>query len=275
MHTVLRRIATLTDNTALQSKLYYMYNLMSTIQIAEVKMKTFKIHLIRHGLSEGSTEGKYIGQTDVMLTDEGIKQLKDLKSRAIYPRADVVITSPMNRCIETAKILYPDSKPLILDGLNEYDFGEFENQTADELRTDPAFTEWLSGKADAGAPYGETNEAFQKRVCSCFFELVSGLIKTGVGDTAVITHGGVIMTIMQMFALPERPMHEWLTPSGCGYTLVVTPSIWSNTGKCEALYEVPTVPDGDDEDEEDEVNWDIPIDPTEFEGFYTPEEDNQ
>ena len=235
-------------------------------------MKTFKIHLIRHGLSEGCVEGKYIGQTDVMLTEDGKKQLLDMKSRAVYPRAEVVISSPMNRCIETARILYPDAKPLILDGLNEYDFGEFEGQTAAELQTDPAFTEWLSGKADAGAPYGETNGEFQKRVCGCFNELVAGLIKTGVSDAAVITHGGVIMTIMQMFALPERPMHEWLMPNGCGYTLVVIPSVWSNTGKCEALYEVPVVPDGEDDEEDSEVDWDIPFDPSEFEGFYDPKE---
>ena len=82
-------------------------------------MKTFKIHLIRHGLSEGCVEGKYIGQTDVMLTEDGKKQLFDMKNRAVYPHAEVVISSPMNRCIETARILYPDAKRLMLYGRDE------------------------------------------------------------------------------------------------------------------------------------------------------------
>jgi alpha-ribazole phosphatase len=236
-----------------------------------ISVKTVKIHLIRHGLSEGSTDGKYIGQTDVMLTEEGKRQLKDMKERMLYPRAEVVISSPMNRCLETAKILYPDSNPLILDGLNEYDFGEFEGQTAEELKTDPAFTDWLKGGADTGAPFGETNGQFQKRVCTCFNELVAGLIKTGVGDAVIISHGGVIMTLLQCFAIPERPMHEWLMPSGCGYTLVVTPSIWSNTNKGEVLYEIPSPIDTENEDDND-TDWDAPFDPSEFVGFYSPEE---
>ena len=41
-------------------------------------MKTYKIHLIRHGLSEGTEEGLYIGHTDVSLTLAGKKQLQDM-----------------------------------------------------------------------------------------------------------------------------------------------------------------------------------------------------
>ena len=42
-------------------------------------MRTFKIHLIRHGLPEGSELGQYIGHTDVPLSADGKKQLKDMK----------------------------------------------------------------------------------------------------------------------------------------------------------------------------------------------------
>ena len=34
-------------------------------------MRGYKIHLIRHGLSEGAEEGKYIGSSDVDLTEYG------------------------------------------------------------------------------------------------------------------------------------------------------------------------------------------------------------
>ena len=34
-------------------------------------MRTFKIHLIRHGLPEGSELGQYIGHTDVPLSADG------------------------------------------------------------------------------------------------------------------------------------------------------------------------------------------------------------
>lgn len=235
-------------------------------------MRTFKIHLLRHGLPEGAELGQYVGHTDVPLSAEGKKQLKDMKSDYEYPAVSAVITSPLDRCLETARILYPDLSPMIFDGLIEYDFGEFEGMTADELKTDPAFTEWLAGGADAAAPFGESNGDFAKRVCRCFTDIVEGVIKSGVDSVAVITHGGVIMTIMQYFALPEAPMHDWLTPNGCGYTLNVIPSIWGNIKKAEAMAEIPLKPY--EPDDEIEGNWDIELDPDEFAGFYSPEEDH-
>ena len=235
-------------------------------------MRTFKIHLIRHGLPEGSELGQYVGHTDVPLSAEGKKQLRDMKSDFEYPSVSAVISGPLDRCLETARILYPDLSPMIFDGLIEYDFGEFEGMTADELKTDPAFAEWLAGGEDAAAPFGESNGDFAKRVCRCFSDIVDGVIKSGVDSVAVITHGGVIMTIMQYFALPEAPMHDWLTPNGCGYTLNVTPSIWGNIKKAEAMAEIPLKPY--EPDDEPEGDWDVELDPDEFVGFYTPEEDH-
>ncbi|MBQ9506001.1 MAG: histidine phosphatase family protein [Clostridia bacterium] len=235
-------------------------------------MKTFKIHLIRHGIAEGSTEGQYIGHTDVPLTEDGEYQLRSMMREFEYPAVQAVLCSPLNRCLETARILYPDIQPLIFDNLIEYDFGEFEGLTADDLKGEPAFAEWLAGGPEAAAPFGESNEAFQKRVTRAFYDIVNGVIKTDNDSVAIITHGGVIMTIMQTFAIPEAPMHEWLTPNGCGYTLNVIPSIWGNTAKAEAFAEIPMKPRADEEEDDENINWDQPIDPDEFRGFYTPEE---
>ena len=235
-------------------------------------MRTFKIHLIRHGLPEGSELGQYIGHTDVPLSADGKKQLKDMRSDFEYPVVSAVITSPLDRCLETARVLYPDLSPMIFDGLIEYDFGEFEGMTADELKGDKEFAEWLAGGADASAPFGESNGDFARRVCRCFTDIVDGIIRSGVDSVAVITHGGVIMAIMQAFALPEAPMHDWLTPNGCGYTLNVIPSIWGNIKKAEAMAEIPLRPY--EPADEPDGDWDIPLDPDEFAGFYSAEEDH-
>ena len=234
-------------------------------------MRTFKIHLIRHGLAEGSAEGKYIGHTEAELTEDGIHQLEQMKRDYEYPVVDAVMTSPLDRCIQTARILYPELSPMIFDGLIEYNFGTFEGKTADELKNDPDFLAWLSGGSEASAPFGESNGEFQKRVCRCFADIVDGIIKSGVGDVAIITHGGVIMTLMTRFAIPEASMHEWMTPNGCGYTLNVIPSLWGNTQKVEAFDEIPLKPYEPEEDDED-IDWDKEIDPEEFKGFYDPEE---
>ena len=45
-------------------------------------MKTFKLHLIRHGLTAGNLDGRYIGGgTDLPLCDEGRAQLAELQAR--------------------------------------------------------------------------------------------------------------------------------------------------------------------------------------------------
>ena len=74
-------------------------------------MKTFKLHLIRHGMTAGNLQGLYIGSgTDIPLCDEGRAQLAELKERFEYPQVDTVFSSPLLRAVETANILFPDAK---------------------------------------------------------------------------------------------------------------------------------------------------------------------
>ena len=62
-------------------------------------MKTFKLHLIRHGITAGNLQGLYIGSgTDLPLCDEGRAQLADLKERFAYPQVDTVFSSPAAAC---------------------------------------------------------------------------------------------------------------------------------------------------------------------------------
>ena len=50
------------------------------------------------------------------------------------------------------------------------------------------------------------------------------------------------LLVVQTYALPEAPMHEWLTPSCCGYTVRIDPTIWSRGMKVEAIAECPAPP---------------------------------
>ena len=53
---------------------------------------------IRHGLTAGNLEKRYIGSTDEPLCGEGIARLK----MRTYPRCEVLVCSPMKRCLQTA-----------------------------------------------------------------------------------------------------------------------------------------------------------------------------
>lgn len=218
-------------------------------------MKTYKIHLIRHAMTSESQEGKYIGHTDVPLSEAGVAQLESMKEEYIYPVADVVFSSPLSRCTDTARILYPEAQIVTIDELIEYNFGEFEGRTAEELHEkEELFDDWLRGERDVEPPFGESNADFAKRVCTAFAAIAEGVMKAGTEDTVIVTHGGVIMTIMAAFALPEASMHEWLTPNGCGYTLRLTPTLWMAGQKVEAIEEIPA-PERKQENYYDGWDW--------------------
>lgn len=205
-------------------------------------MKSYYIYLIRHGLTKGNAEARYIGHTDEPLSQEGVAQINEMKNNYDYPHADVVFSSPLKRCLETAKIIYPSAKPIEMDGLIEYNFGEFEGKTAAELENHPVFADWLAGKQGVAAPFGESNEEFAKRIANTFIKIVDGLLTTGTLKCAIVTHGGVMNALLSFFGIPEAPMHEWSTAGGCGYTLRITPSLWSQARKLEVINQLPLIP---------------------------------
>ena len=202
-------------------------------------MKSYTVHLIRHGLTDENLQGRYIGHTDVLLSEDGRKQLAQLKEETVFPPVQALFTSPLKRCKETASILYPENKPIEIEGFIEYNFGFFENKTAEQLEDHPVFPRWLAGERGVEPPFGESNEAFGKRVCETFEKVAEGLMKTGTTEAAIVTHGGVIMAILATYGIPELPMHEWLTPNGCGFTVKINPSLWMRAKKFEVFSEFP------------------------------------
>ena len=41
-------------------------------------MKSYYIYLIRHGMTDAGNEGRYIGHTDVPLSEAGAQQLREM-----------------------------------------------------------------------------------------------------------------------------------------------------------------------------------------------------
>ena len=203
-------------------------------------MKSYTIHLIRHGVAEGNLKGQYIGRTDSPLAQEGIAQLEQLKQRYEYPKAQVYYVSPLSRCIQTLKILYPDAQPVVVDGLRECDFGDWEGKTAEQLqKEDPHFLEWMESGAAASPPNGEGGGAFMQRVCLTFEKLVEGMLRSGTTSAVIVAHGGTLMSILSTYGLPRAKFYDWLTDNGCGYTLRITAGLWMRSMVSEVVSAIP------------------------------------
>lgn len=204
-------------------------------------MKTFKLHLIRHGLTAGNLQGLYIGSgTDLPLCDEGRARLAALQERFEYPQVDTVFSSPLLRAVETAGLLFPQAQhQFVVQDLREANFGVFENRPVKELVRDPDFERWItpgSGFLPEGA---EPTQDFHRRCAESLLKLFEYMIRMDVTEAACVTHGGVIMSMMSQCALPSRRPEQWMADPGCGYTVQTDVQLWMRDRRVEAIDIVP------------------------------------
>ncbi len=200
-------------------------------------MKTYKIHLIRHGITEGNMQGLYIGnRTDLPLSAEGAQELELLRNSVEYPDIERLYSSPMKRAVESGAILYPDLSPIVIDELAEYDFGEFEGKSAVELEGNPDYIAWTSGKLSE-TPGGESSANFVKRLALGLNMIVRDMMEKGVYSAGVMMHGGAIMMLLSSCAVPRRQSVLWTSEAGRGYSVMVTPSLYHSSGIIE-VYDI-------------------------------------
>ncbi len=170
-----------------------------------------KISFIRHGETKGNRLKKYIGRTDEILCDEGIKTLKKIK----YPEADFVVISPMKRCIESAEIIYPEIVPIVRNDLRECDFGDFEGKNYAELNGNDDYQRWIDSGGKMTFPHGENPHDFRKRCCDEFLLTVKEFDEND--SVSFVVHGGTIMSVLSEFAIPKKTFYDYSVPNGHGY----------------------------------------------------------
>lgn len=217
-------------------------------------MKSYVIHLLRNMPCEGNLEGRYIGRTESPLAESSVAQLLDLKRKCGYPQAAAFYASPSIRCVDTLKLLYPRAEPEVILEMAECDFGDWENRTAEELKDEPGFTNWLSTGGQTAPPNGESSAVFVQRVCRGFEMLVQNLMARGNTSAVLVTHAGVISTVLAAYGLPRAQPYEWMCPPGCGYTVRITPSLWMRSAVMEVT---DTLPEGEDKTRPDHFVVDV------------------
>lgn len=200
-------------------------------------MKSYIIHMLRSMPSQGSLEGRYVGQSQSPLAEGAVAQLAALKQEFRYPEAGFFCASPSIACVDTLRILYPHSDPEVALELAECDFGDWENKTAEDLKDDPRFPLWLAGQADP--PGGESGQVFFQRVCRGFEGLVQNLMAQGQTETVLVTHAGVLGSLLAGYGLPQAQPQDWLCDPGFGYSVRITPSLWMRQPVMEVFQRIP------------------------------------
>ena len=178
-----------------------------------------EIILIRHFMTQGNIERRYIGTTDEPL-------LPGQPVRRRYPAAGAVAVSPLRRCIETAERIYPDVTKYVCRELRECDFGMFENKNYEELKDHPDYQRWLDSGGKLPFPEGEGMDAFCERCVKGFCNMTGRFIEEGCRTAAFVVHGGTIMAVLDRFAHHEEGFYHWQVKNGEGFRVKLDEEQW-------------------------------------------------
>jgi broad specificity phosphatase PhoE len=159
--------------------------------------------LIRHGESVLGRAKRYAGHRDTPLTCRGRSQASRLRARVSAFRPDVVVSSDLRRCLETAELLAPDARILASERLRELDFGEWDGLSARTCRRRDRsrFDRWMLDPWSTRPPGGESLRQLWTRVRA----YVATLARRFPGRTlAIVTHAGPIRAL-----LAPEPSRFW------------------------------------------------------------------
>lgn len=158
-----------------------------------------QLTLIRHGVTQWNVSGKFQGHTDVPLAEEGRLQALALAKHLKKAKVDRVYSSPLQRALETAKIVFPN-KDIIQDArLKELYFGIFEGFTQAENEKHQGYDYWFADPFKRAAPNGESYEALRERAVAWMQSLPEDK------HCVAFTHSGTIQMLLSYIMGVEHP----------------------------------------------------------------------
>lgn len=161
-----------------------------------------EITFVRHGESVSNVVGRWQGQGDAALSDDGRRQAERLASRLSDEPFDRVIASDLRRAADTARALGRDLEQD--PAWREIDVGAWEGLTREEVATRfPREIDALRRGEPIAIGGGESWGDLERRIDAALARLRASLAP---GSRAiVVTHGGVIHTVMSgLLGLRDR-----------------------------------------------------------------------
>ena len=163
------------------------------------------IILVRHSRSTANTAGVLAGQAPGISLDEtGFAQAEGLIDRIGDVLISRVISSPLQRCIETISPLqkkYGKSKIEIDESFIESDYGSWTGQKLNELAKEPLWKEVQKEPSSVTFPEGESFKAMFARVSTGLDSIIKTLAEND--NVIVVSHGDIIkLAIAKILDLP-------------------------------------------------------------------------
>ena len=148
-----------------------------------------EVWLVRHGQTEWSRDGRHTGRTDEPLLASGEDDARALAPRLASHDFALVLTSPRQRARDTARLAgYPDA--IVDDDLAEWDYGDYEGLTTEQIRAQvPGWTIWRGP-----VPNGETAAQVAARA-----RRVIDRCAAQTGDALLFAHGHILRVLTAVY----------------------------------------------------------------------------
>jgi probable phosphoglycerate mutase len=145
-----------------------------------------ELWLIRHGETQWSAAGRHTGRTDIPLAPSGERQGAALGRHLAGRPFVLVLCSPLQRARETCRLAGYAGAATFTDELQEWDYGDYEGLTTNEIRNQVhGWSIWTGG-----VPGGETVVQVGCRAG----RVIEQALSAG-GKVAVFAHGHILRVL--------------------------------------------------------------------------------
>jgi probable phosphoglycerate mutase len=165
-----------------------------------------RFSIVRHGQTDWNREQRIQGSTDIPLNSTGRAEAAETGARLRERQWDGVVASPLCRAEETARIIAGElglPAPRVIDAFTERRHGAIEGLTFAERQA-----QFPDGMPVPGL---ETRGEVLDRVLPALGRLAT---ENDGRSLLVVTHGGVIGTLIRHSTKGERPRHDELIANG-------------------------------------------------------------
>jgi broad specificity phosphatase PhoE len=187
------------------------------------------ILLARHG-SHAEVGSVLSGRSEIPLSPAGRAEARRLAARLADVPLAVIHSSPRRRARDTAAIVAERRglSVMIVNALDEVDFGAWAGRSFDALEDDPTWRRWNEARGSSRAPGGETMAAATARAMDHIAAIA------GDGPVLCVTHcdiiRGVVAHVLGLHA-------DRLLAFDCDPASLTTLALWNGGGRVVALNE--------------------------------------
>ncbi len=158
---------------------------------------TTRLYLVRHGATPLTAEDKFSGADNVFLSEDGRDQAGHLAERLAESRIAAVYCSPLDRALETARIVAKPHglTPISADGLREISHGHWEGLTRQEVeaRFPEEYAAWESDPFTLAPEGGESGISVLARALPVIRDIV---VKHKDENILVVSHKATLRLII-------------------------------------------------------------------------------